>query len=315
MTTKKLTHSSKSVAVLVLTLVVSAAAAGLSATAHQASASRRTAGIRVISSTVVTATRPGSYDWPVKPFDRQHPVRGFLNDPRIGAHSRAFHFGIDIAAPDGTAVYAVEAGTVYVHSPSAIAVATPGDTAIFGYWHIVSAVRDRQFVRRHQLLGWIGKSWGHVHFAEKRNGEYVNPLRPGGLGPYRDPTAPTIAKIGFSRGALVVVAYDSQSPRVPGAWAGEPLTPALLRWRVVGMGPGKWHTAVDFRATMLPASRFDDVYAPATRQNHKGVPGRFSFYLARGERARTLARNAPAIEVEARDTTGNRTVSLQALNV
>src|SRR5580765_2425787 len=50
-----------------------------------------------------------AYNWPVKPFGRQHPVRGFLNDPRIGGHgSRAFHFGIDVAAADGTPVYAVE---------------------------------------------------------------------------------------------------------------------------------------------------------------------------------------------------------------
>src|SRR4029079_10771235 len=47
------------------------------------------------------------YGWPVTPCDRQHPVRAFLNDPRIGHHgSHAFHFGIDISAPDGTRVYA-----------------------------------------------------------------------------------------------------------------------------------------------------------------------------------------------------------------
>ena len=44
-----------------------------------------------------------SYGWPVKPFDVQHPVRGFFCDPRIGAKgSKAFHFGIDVSAPDGT---------------------------------------------------------------------------------------------------------------------------------------------------------------------------------------------------------------------
>jgi murein DD-endopeptidase MepM/ murein hydrolase activator NlpD len=46
----------------------------------------------------------------VKPFDKQHPVRGFLNDPRIQGQSAPFHFGIDVSAPDGTAVYAVEPG-------------------------------------------------------------------------------------------------------------------------------------------------------------------------------------------------------------
>ena len=57
----------------------------------------------------------GSYPWPVKPFDRQHPVRGNFGDPRTlfntppttdgaltGGGSFQFHFGVDISAPDGT---------------------------------------------------------------------------------------------------------------------------------------------------------------------------------------------------------------------
>ena len=40
--------------------------------------------------------------WPLKPFDRAHPVRGMFNDPRIAGSSRSFHFGIDISAPNGT---------------------------------------------------------------------------------------------------------------------------------------------------------------------------------------------------------------------
>jgi hypothetical protein len=45
----------------------------------------------------------------LEPFDRAHPVRGYFNDPRISGKSRAFHFGIDIAAANGTPVYAVRA--------------------------------------------------------------------------------------------------------------------------------------------------------------------------------------------------------------
>src|SRR5918992_5831090 len=51
------------------------------------------------------APTPAGYGWPVKPFDRQHPVRGYFGDPRIGgAHgtSKQFHFGIDVSAPNGT---------------------------------------------------------------------------------------------------------------------------------------------------------------------------------------------------------------------
>ena len=56
----------------------------------------------------------GVYSWPLKPFDRAHPVRGYFNDPRISGRSRAFHFGIDISAPNGTPVYAVRGGVVHL---------------------------------------------------------------------------------------------------------------------------------------------------------------------------------------------------------
>ena len=81
-----------------------------------------------------------AYSWPVRPFGRQHPVRGFLNDPRISASSRAFHFGIDIAAPDGTAVHAVEAGRAFVSGVSRVAIVSTEANREFAYWHITPAV-------------------------------------------------------------------------------------------------------------------------------------------------------------------------------
>src|SRR5688572_22704130 len=84
-----------------------------------------------------------SYGWPLKPFDRQHPVRGFFGDPRIGesAHghveSKTFHFGIDISALDGTAVYATVSGPIVwePQRPETIAVRST-DGRVFAYWHI-----------------------------------------------------------------------------------------------------------------------------------------------------------------------------------
>ena len=282
--------------------------AGLCVATTTASPSRApVAGLHVVSTTVRGLSWAGTYDWPLKRFDRQHPVRAFLNDPRIGKEGgEAFHFGIDISAPDGTPVYSVEAGTAYFDSRSAIAIVALDRSHSFGYWHIVPAVKSHQRVARHQLIGWIRKGWEHVHFAERRGGEYVNPLRPGGLGPYVDRTAPVVRSITVSSDAVSVDAYDTQSPPVPGAWRGEPVTPALLRWRVAGTSA--WHTIADFRSVMLPALRFREIYTPDTLQNHKGVPGRFCFYLARGEAARALDRPGCAIEVEATDTAGNRTV-------
>jgi hypothetical protein len=52
------------------------------------------------------------YSWPLQPFDRAHPVRAFFNDPRISGATKAFHFGVDISAPNGTPVYAVTGRTV-----------------------------------------------------------------------------------------------------------------------------------------------------------------------------------------------------------
>ena len=62
---------------------------------------------------------PGSaaaYSWPLKPFDQQHPIRAYFDDPRLLFGADSFHFGIDICAADGSPVYAVAPGVVHVHS-------------------------------------------------------------------------------------------------------------------------------------------------------------------------------------------------------
>lgn len=304
MTTEKPTQrrftGTRTALLLLLTVLVAGVAARATAASHDAD------NPRVLTATLSTPSRSQAYNWPLKPFKQQHPVRAFLNDPRIGKQGeRAFHFGIDISTPDGTPVYAVEAGTIWFNSPVALAIVALDRSHEFGYWHIVPAVKNHQRVKLHQLIGYVGKGWEHLHFAERRRGEYVNPLRPGGLGPYVDRTAPTVTNIAVSGNAIVVEAHDTPSPAVPGAWHGEPVTAALLRWRLAG--ERAWHTIADFRRVMLPASAFDQIYAPDTLQNHKGVPGRFWFYLARGLQAQMLA-NATAIQVEASDTSGNRTV-------
>ena len=70
-----------------------------------------------------------AYPWPLEPFDQQHPVRGFFRDPRIGDHGgSSFHTGVDVAGPDGTAVYAVAPGRVFIEGAQIVAVAR-GDRA------------------------------------------------------------------------------------------------------------------------------------------------------------------------------------------
>jgi hypothetical protein len=264
------------------------------------------------------------YGWPLEPFDRPHPVRGYFNDPRISGRSRAFHFGIDISCPDGTPVHAVERGVVHRHARN-VAVASPGGR-IFGYWHVVPAVRHGQEVRRHQLLGHVEAPWAHVHFAESLRRQYRNPLRPGALAPWIDPTSPRIAGIelvraGTQRGLspldvhgdvdVIVEAWDRPPLPVPPPWDDLAVTPALLRWRVLAgrkvVRP--WHAPVDFRRTMLPASLFPVVYARGTRQNRPNRRGRYRFYAAHGWTTSRLRDGLYRLEAAAADAQGNRAVA------
>jgi hypothetical protein len=261
-----------------------------------------------------------SYDWPVRPFDRQHPVRAFFDDPRVGWNIRAFHFGIDISAPDGAGVYAIESGEVYLNNQRSIGIAEPSGR-VLSYWHVIPAVPDRSYVTRHQLIGHVARGWEHVHLAERVNGRYLNPLRPGGIGPYRDSAAPTIDELGFVPGRAgtvdaVVSAFDMPTPRVPGRWADEPVTPALLRWRLVRDGRAviPWRTAADF-STLLPRSRYAHVYAPGTRQNHPASPGRYCFYLRTGWQVADLPAGTYALQVVAADTRGNSDLATLPLRV
>ena len=219
-----------------------------------------------------SATAKPAYGWPIKPFHRQHPVRAFFGDPRIGGRSHSFHFGVDISCPDGTPVYATITGRAYIsprHTETVSVIADHGNVE-FAYWHIEPTIHSGQRVTAYRtVIGKVVASWEHVHFAEHRNGVYVNPLRPGAMGPYTDTTVPTVRAVTVhavnarsvataSRGAaahgrvdLVAEAYDATSIPISGPWHDKPLTPALLRWRLLD---GKrvvtgWRTAVDFRLT------------------------------------------------------------------
>jgi hypothetical protein len=259
-----------------------------------------------------------TYTWPLKPFDRAHPVRANFNDPRISGDSRAFHFGIDISAPNGTAVYAVEAGKVHLEDPRAISVAADG--VAFGYWHVVPVVQHHQQVAKHQLLGHVEAPWLHVHFAERRDGSYRSPLRAGALTPWHDGTRPSVTRITFSRhgvelppaavsGAVDVIAeaHDTPPLHVPPPWNDLPVTPAKVRWRVRRQATvvRPWRTPVDFTKALLPQSAFDRIYATGTRQNHAGEPGRYRFYLAHTWSTTLLPDGNYLLDVEASDLAGN----------
>jgi murein DD-endopeptidase MepM/ murein hydrolase activator NlpD len=257
-------------------------------------------------------TSARGYGWPIKPFGLQHPIRGFFGDPRIGGHdSRQFHFGVDISAANGTPVYATIDGTVSFLHPDAISIAGAGGVA-FEYWHIVPTVRSGQRVAAYEtVIGRVEKPWAHVHFSERRNGVYVNPLRSGALTPFVDDTAPVVDHVDVRRlGASIELTADvsDETPLlVPAPWSDLPVMPAVVRWRFSG---GPWTTAVDFRLHIPAAARFGSVYASATRQNHANRPGRYRVVLSRMSPVALVGRR---IDVQVSDQAGN--ASIESLRI
>ena len=278
----------------------------------------------------MTAGAP--YPWPVKPFDRQHPVRAFFNDPRVQDASHAFHFGIDVSAPDGTAVYSVTPGEVFIEDKgNAIGVQAP-DGRAFGYWHVKPAVAHHQQVGLHQLLGHIEPGWGHVHFAESLHNAYRDPIRPGALQPFVDVGHPTISKIMFRRGTST---QDLPTDRIKGRTADllrEPTTrrrcTCRRRGRTCPSRPRGCATAsscagrcvlplcngVDLRVFRKPDS-YNDIYGPETRQNHPNKPGLYSFILAHDWNSAQFPNNRYNLEVQVADIHGNAASSTLAFTI
>ena len=268
----------------------------------------------------------GSDGWPVKPFHSQHPVRGSFGDPRIGPSGneivRTFHFGIDVSAPDATPVYATATGTVSVYGdpPRHAADRATGRSA-FEYWHVIPAVRAGQHVVAYRtVLGHIATGWGHVHFAERRGGAYLNPLRSGAIFPYADTTCPGIGEVRFERAGIrqkarglkgrldiAVRAEDAPPLSAPAPWRELPVTPARVQWRIVGEHGSivmPWQSVHDVRQ-VLPRGAFESVYTSDTRQNRPNRPGVYRFNLARGWDAGSLPAGIYRIQVLVADTAGN----------
>jgi hypothetical protein len=268
------------------------------------------------------AGRARSYGWPLRPFDRQRPIYGAFNDPRISRTSKTFHFGIDIGAPDGSPVFAVEAGRIELHGTHAFILHSFQSARRFAYWHIVPAVADGQEVERHRLLGHIARGFGHVHFGEWSGGTFRNPLRRGALAPFLDTSSPAISALAIFRrgrrvrsdrvrGTVTLIAEAFETPPLPdrGRWRPDiPITPALLRWRILRgrRVVRRWETAVDFRDALLPPEAFDRIYAPGTRKGGIRRPGRYRFYLAREWDTSRLANGFYRLQVAVLDMRSNR---------
>jgi murein DD-endopeptidase MepM/ murein hydrolase activator NlpD len=109
---------------------------------------------------------------------------GWRSDPMHGG-SR-FHSGVDIAAAQGTPIYATQAGQVVYSGRykgyGNVVVLYHGDQLYTLYGHAAyNYVQQGEMVRRGQAIaavGSTGRSTGpHLHFEVHQNKQYVDPLK------------------------------------------------------------------------------------------------------------------------------------------
>jgi hypothetical protein len=283
-----------------------------------------------------------AYPWPLKPFNKQHPIRANFGDPRTrflntmltdglqGPGTFLFHNGVDIAAPQGTPVYPVISGKVRYIDDAAVSVKTKGH-GVFQYFHIaVTVPNGAHVVAGRTVLGYVMHAYDHVHLSEIRGGRVWNPLARGGIAPYSDHTVPQVrainvrpagsllpfdSSIACGTVSLVAAADDAAPMAVPGVFSGFPLSPALITWSLAKVGGNTYVNnapAADFRTTLLTPKHFWGVYARGSYQNAPRfsnrqyfMPGRFLYNLAAFVDTRSYPNGLYEITVDVSDMRGN----------
>jgi len=116
-------------------------------------------------------------------YGRRTSGYGYRNDPFTGL--RRFHYGVDVAAPTGSAIIAAMEGRVsYIGEQSRgygkyVIIRHPGGfQSLYGHLNGFN-VSTGQSVARGQTIGWVGntgRSTGpHLHFSIIKDGRFVNP--------------------------------------------------------------------------------------------------------------------------------------------
>lgn len=113
------------------------------------------------------------------------PVSGMINSS-FGPRSGSFHDGIDIAAPEGTPILAVERGEVaysdQLRGYGNIVIIRHTGAIISVYAHNqINLVREGQQVERGTIIGKVGSTGRvtgpHLHFEIRKNNAAQDPLR------------------------------------------------------------------------------------------------------------------------------------------
>ena len=309
--------------IVLVVAVVGAAAAGCGGGARLAPPRARSSRAKVVRTETVAQrstcagprARPYDYNWPIRPFDVQHPIRANFGDPRTISAERlglddpgdpgdySFHNGVDISATPGTPVFPVVSGTARLRHADEVLVHVPGGLRNFQYWHITPRVHDGERVLAFRtVLGTVQAPARHVHLTEIDGDHVTNPARH--LQPYNDRTTPVVNSVTIldsrnraeepqaisGRVSINADATDTPPLPVPGTWDGFPVTPAIVQWTLTGGGGRRVKplaTAADFHRFEPPHQDFWDVYAAGTYQNFPVFehhfywrhPGRFLFKL------------------------------------
>ena len=127
----------------------------------------------------------GKMTWPVPGYSRISSYYGTRPDP-FGSPTQEFHSGIDIPAPRGVNIISAYDGEVawsyYSNSAGKWVGVDHGDGIYTVYMHMSKRlVSEGDKVKKGDVLGLVGttgRSTGnHLHFAVRKNGSYVDPLK------------------------------------------------------------------------------------------------------------------------------------------
>jgi hypothetical protein len=139
------------------------------------------------------------YQWPVVPFNQQHPINATLGEYREAAR---FHKGIDIGGANANAddpVYPVVSGRVTGIGDQWVVVRS--GRRLYRYFHIIPLVQWNDSVTAGvTILGRIRPQDNHLHFEEGRDLDgnlrtlevHSNPLRQNGLDPRATQAIPPV---------------------------------------------------------------------------------------------------------------------------
>ena len=268
------------------------------------------------------AANAGSYGWPIRPFDQQHPVRGFFGDPRIGegadgtpSRKRSTSASTSRRRRNSSLRDRVRSDRLEPQRPETVAIRSDDGwssrTGTFPPSATDTPPWRTERSRAHRVR------LGHVHFAELVDGEYVNPLASrradavSGRNASDDPRVQLRARRSSRREDIERALRPGRRdlgrdarPRA-GKVGDKPVMPAVVRWRVHGersAGP------LARRSTSPARSRTRAGSTPSTRPGRvRTIPGVTVATGAgpRGWNSDALEGGPHVLEVEA-DTRGTR---------